>query len=86
MTFRDCSGRHTVFDKGVPGFVLTKNNIEELIDITESQKEKYFGMLERAQIHNQTLLLIQGRVCALDEKDFDKCDAPKIYPVPNLLF
>lgn len=46
LAFQECSGRYTIFEKGVPGFVLTRENIEELINISEIQKDKYFGMLE----------------------------------------
>lgn len=86
LIYRECSGRHTVFESGVPGFVLDENRINNLIDVTERQKREFFGMLENARAQDQTLALLQGKVCALDKKDFYQCEEPKCYMIPNEIF
>jgi hypothetical protein len=86
LNYRECSGRHTVLEKGVPGFILTEGNIEELIIGSDKDREKCFEQLDRAHNFNQTLALVQGRVCCLAENDFYICEAPKMYPVINEIF
>ena len=86
LVYQECSGRYTTLVQDVPGFILNKDNIERLIDITEKQKSEYTEMLEKAHSDNRTLALVQGRICSLNDKDFYKCDEPKCYIVHNGTF
>ena len=86
LIYRECSGRHTTLEKGVPGFILDENRINNIFDITEKQKSECMDMLKSAQTNNNTLALVQGRVCSLTDSDFYRCDKPKSYPVPGEIF
>lgn len=86
LIYRECSGRHTTLEKGVPGIILDENNIEKIIDITERQKKDCFNRLEQANNFDETLALVQGRVCNLNKSDFYKCEKPKSYPVSGEIF
>jgi hypothetical protein len=86
LIYRECSGRHTTLEKGVPGFILDENRINNIFDITEKQKKDCLQQLDDANNFDRTLALVQGRVCSLTDSDFYRCDKPKSYPVPGEIF
>lgn len=86
LMYQECSGRYTTLEKGVPGVILDENNIEKIIDIKETQKKDCLKRLNDANNFDETLALVQGRVCNLNKNDFYKCEEPKIYIVPVEIF
>jgi hypothetical protein len=81
--YEDLKGRYTVLDKGVPGFILNEHTIDHIVDITERQRGDCWETFAKAQETGRTFALVQGYPCILNENDFYRCEAPKMYPVPG---
>jgi hypothetical protein len=83
LRFDILQGRSTLLDKGSPGFILNKENIHGLHDITKAQEKELLSIFLEAKGQNKTLALVQGFPCILNDNEFCEIKPLKNYPVPG---
>lgn len=85
LDFEDYRGRTTHLVEGMPGFILTEENLDEVCD-NEKEREKCQQLLDQAAKKGGdrycSVLMLQGYPCIVPIEWFMKCDEPKIYTVP----